>query len=91
MLLCMCVCVGIVCLVNRDGRTALHRAVEGNQHRNVPLLLQADPNITNIQDKNGQTALHLACHFSRSKCIRALFVSPLPYYILFVSDRSYLI
>ena len=71
-----CFCAGIVCLVNRDGRTALHRAVEGKQHKNIiTLLLQADPNVANIQDKNGQTALHYACHVNHAKCVKALLVS----------------
>lgn len=66
----------MVCLVNiRDRRTALHRAVEGNQHKLIPLLLMADPKVTNLQDKNGHSALHLACQMNLKNCATALFVS----------------
>ena len=65
-----------MCLSNsRDGTTALHRAVEGNQSKVIPLLLSADPKVANIQDKNGRTALHLACHLNHKECVIALFVS----------------
>ena len=58
-----------------DRCSALHRAIEGNQFKLIPLLLTADPNIVNIQDKNGQSALHRACHQNLKKCILALCVS----------------
>ncbi len=67
---------GLLCLINTYDRcSALHRAIEGNQFKLIPLLLAADPNIVNIQDKNGQSALHRACHQNLKKCILALCVS----------------
>lgn len=79
--LCWLVCVtgpfgaGVVCLTSlRDGCTALHRAVEGNQHRVLPMLLTADPQVANIQDRNGQTVLHFACRSVSGRCIDALLV-----------------
>ena len=53
--------------MNSVGYTALHCAVDGKNHKTIPLLLQADPLVANIQDKNGKTALHLACHLSLKK------------------------
>ena len=41
---------------------ALHRAASLDQHKIVSLLLKEDPLCANMQDKEGNTALHLACH-----------------------------
>lgn len=68
--------LGLVCLTStRDGMTALHRAVEGNQHKIIPLLLAADPKVANIQDRNGRSPLHLACDLNHKNCVISLFVS----------------
>ena len=55
--------------------TALHRAIEGNQHKIIPLLLAADPKVANIQDRNGRSPLHLACELNHKNCVISLFVS----------------
>ena len=58
----------------RDGKTALHKAVSANQSENVNLLLSADPRGANIQDKAGNTPLHLACQLGHKRCLRVILV-----------------
>ena len=61
----------------RDGQTALHRAANSDQHEIVSLLLTEDPLCANIQDKNGNTALHLACHKAHKRTVNTLLVRTL--------------
>eukprot|EP00731_Ephydatia_muelleri_P012757 Em0007g67a len=60
----------------RDGKTALHKAVSANQSENVNLLLSADPRGANIQDKAGNTPLHLACQLGHKRCLRVILSFP---------------
>ena len=70
--------LGIIRLTSsRDGQTALHRAAESNQYDNVSLLLNEDPMCANIQDKQGNTALHLACWRAHKRTVKILLVSRL--------------
>lgn len=46
----------------RDGQTALHRASAASRHQNVALLMRSDAELANVQDLDGNTALHLACN-----------------------------
>ena len=58
----------------RDGQTALHRAASSDQHDIVSLLLTEDPLCANIQDKEGNTALHLACRKAHKRIVNTLLV-----------------
>ena len=53
-----------------DRQTALHRAAHAGQTDNVILLLKADPECANAQDRNGDTAIHLACQRTQRKQYR---------------------
>ena len=67
--------VGVVRMTNlRDGCTALHRAVESGQHLAIPMLIEADPLVKDVQNHAGQTALHVACNLMDKKCVSALLV-----------------
>ena len=61
----------------RDGQTAVHRAASSDQHEIVSLLLTEDPLCANIQDKEGNTALHLACHKAHKRTVNTLLVRKL--------------
>lgn len=58
----------------QDGQTALHKAVVANRSENVHILLSADPRGANIQDKAGNTPLHLACQHGHKRCLRVILV-----------------
>ena len=60
-----------------DGQTALHRAAYWDRHKIVSLLLNEDPQCANIQDADGNTALHLACRKAHKNTIKALLVRKL--------------
>ena len=67
--------VGVVRMTNlRDGCTALHRAAESGQHLAIPMLIEADPRVKDMQNHAGQTALHVACNLMDKKCVAALLV-----------------
>lgn len=56
----------------RDGQTALHRASSACRHQNVILLLKRDEELANMQDFEGNTALHLACSKMHRQTISTL-------------------
>ena len=62
-----------------DKQSLLHRASLACRHDNVSLLLEWDEELANMQDKAGNTALHLACGKAGSKVgrltVQALLVS----------------
>ena len=60
-----------------DGQTALHRAANSDQHKIVSLLLNEDPQCANIQDTDGNTALHQACRKAHKNTIKTLLVRKL--------------
>ena len=53
---------------------ALHRAANSDQHEIVSLFLTEDPLCANIQDKEGNTALHLACRKEHKRTVNTLLV-----------------
>ena len=57
-----------------DGQTALHRTANSDQHEIVSLFLTEDPLCANIQDKEGNTALHLACRKEHKCTVNTLLV-----------------
>ena len=57
-----------------DGQTALHRAANSGKHEIVSLFLTEDPLCANIQDKEGNTALHLACRKAHKCTVNTLLV-----------------
>jgi len=59
----------------RDGQTALHRASGAGRHLNVGVLLQQDKELANMQDFDGNTALHLACARASKPTVQTLLVS----------------
>lgn len=66
-----------LCAINPyDGRFPIHRAVECVDkragHTILALLLKKDPDIVNLQDRDGYTALHLACQLERKQIVKKL-------------------
>ena len=57
-----------------DGQTALHRAASACQYANVALLLQYDPELANMKDLKGNTALHVACSVGHKQTVKTLLV-----------------
>ena len=57
-----------------DGQTALHRAANSGKREIVSLFLTEDPLCANIQDKEGNTALHLACRKEHKHTVNTLLV-----------------
>ena len=54
------------------GRSALHHAVEANQHGSLRLLLEADPGLATLQDSDGRNVLHLATVAGEIELIKEL-------------------
>ncbi|KAM3414754.1 hypothetical protein BST61_g9907 [Cercospora zeina] len=55
-----------------DGATLLHEAVKSNKTDCAKMLLQADPQLVNLQNRSGQTALHLCAERGRVEHVRLL-------------------
>lgn len=53
--------------IDRDGLSAIHRAVRGNKIQTVRILLDYGADI-NLKDKDGFTALHAGVRYVRKKC-----------------------
>lgn len=60
----------------RDKQTALHKAILTNRSENAHILLSADPKGANIQDRAGNTPLHLACQLEHKRCLRVILSFP---------------
>ena len=59
--------------MKKDGKTAMHYAVEENRLAIAKLLIQLGFKVSvNKQDQNGQTALHLACKQGELDLVRTL-------------------
>ncbi|PIA90499.1 Ankyrin repeat domain-containing protein 23 [Cercospora beticola] len=58
-----------------DGATLLHEAVKSNKTDCAKMLLQADPQLVNLQSRSGQTALHVCAERGRVEHVRLLIDS----------------
>ena len=74
----------------RDGQTALHRAANSDQHEIVSLLLTEDPLCANIQDKDGNTALHLACRKAHKCTVNTLLVREIENIVTIVFEDGFM-
>ncbi|XP_072032648.1 uncharacterized protein [Amphiura filiformis] len=57
---------------DEQGRSALHHAVEANQHGSLRLLLEADPGLATLQDSDGRNVLHLSTVAGEVELIKEL-------------------
>jgi hypothetical protein len=64
----------IIDLTNKNGKTALHLAVENGHKESISVLLKAGANI-NLANKYGQTALHWAAIAGNEKSLKLLLES----------------
>ena len=74
----------------RDRQSTLHWAALNCRHDNIKLLLERDKGLANLQDKVGNTPLHVACTKAGTKpgrqTVQTLLESP----AIFICPRSIL-
>ncbi|KAF4529820.1 hypothetical protein B566_EDAN013988 [Ephemera danica] len=56
--------------------TEIHRAAEQNHVERMKELIDRDPTLLNIQDRDGKTPLHIACEMNNTEAAECLLSNP---------------
>lgn len=69
------------------GQSQLHRAAARDQRDLANALLEADGNLLSVEDREGQTAIHVACREGQSRVLKALLASARNLYLNQIIDQ----